>query len=71
MANSPLPAPRPMLRWRELYALLKRSRTQVWRDEKAGKFPRRVRTGPNSVAWYADEIAKHQAALARGTHERY
>ena len=65
MPKSNLPAPRPMLRWKDIHALLKRSRTQIWRDEKAGKFPKRVRTGPNSVAWYADEIAKHQTALAR------
>lgn len=28
----------------------------IWRREKAGTFPRRVKLGPNSVAWVEQEI---------------
>lgn len=29
----------------------------IWRREKVGTFPRRVKLGPNSVAWIEEEIA--------------
>lgn len=29
---------------------------EVWRREKSGKFPRRVKLGPNSVGWVEAEI---------------
>jgi len=28
----------------------------IWRREKAGTFPRRVRLGPNAVGWIEEEI---------------
>jgi prophage regulatory protein len=33
------------------------SRVSVWRRERDGDFPRRVKLGPNSVAWKESEIA--------------
>jgi prophage regulatory protein len=32
------------------------SDTTIWRWEKAGKFPKRRRLGPNIVAWDDDEL---------------
>lgn len=32
------------------------SRTTLWRLERLGKFPARVRLGVNSVGWRSDEI---------------
>ena len=32
------------------------SRTQIWRLEKQGRFPRRLRIGPNRVGWLESEI---------------
>lgn len=32
------------------------SRVQVWRLERQGKFPKRVRLGENSVGWLKHEI---------------
>lgn len=32
------------------------SSMEIWRREKAGKFPRRVKLGPNSVGWIDAEI---------------
>ena len=32
------------------------SAMEIWRREKAGRFPRRVKLGPNSVGWVEAEI---------------
>jgi prophage regulatory protein len=40
------------------------SRMHVDRLEKAGKFPKRVRLGENTVAWQEDEIDAMLAAKA-------
>jgi predicted DNA-binding transcriptional regulator AlpA len=34
------------------------SRTTLWRLERQGEFPARVRLGLNSVGWREDEIAQ-------------
>jgi prophage regulatory protein len=39
------------------------SRMHIDRLEKAGKFPKRVQLGPNSVVWLEDEIVARQAKL--------
>ncbi len=33
-----------------------RSYSSIYRDEKAGRFPARIRLGPNSVGWYEHEV---------------
>jgi len=45
------------------------SRMHVDRQEKAGRFPKRVHIGANTVAWFADEIAEmlEAAGAERGT----
>lgn len=30
----------------------------IWRKEKAGTFPRRIRLGPNRVGWSLKEVLK-------------
>ena len=35
------------------------SRTHLWRLERAGKFPKRIHVGDNSIAWDEDEIDAH------------
>jgi prophage regulatory protein len=32
------------------------SYTQIWRFERAGQFPKRIRIGPNAVGWLETEI---------------
>lgn len=32
------------------------SRVTVYRRERAGRFPRRIRLGPNSVGWYEGDF---------------
>ncbi len=44
------------------------SRTTLWRRVRAGEFPAPVKTGPNSVDWFDDEVAEAQANLPRVTY---
>lgn len=66
--------PRPLIPgWKGLLDYIKakgcdrqvRSRVQIWRDIKAGRFPAPVQPGANSVAWYQDEVDAHLASLPR------
>jgi len=36
------------------------SRSQIWRLEKAGKFPRRIKLSDNAVGWDLEEIKAWQ-----------
>lgn len=45
-----------IIRKPELFARIGLSDATIWRMERAGKFPRRVQLGGNSVGWIADEI---------------
>lgn len=53
-----------IMREAEVYAVTGKSRTQRWRDERAGRFPKRVSLGPNSVGWLRSEIRAWLAARA-------
>ncbi len=50
-------APRRIIRAKEVSERTGKSRVQIWRDVRAGKFPAPVSLGPNSIGWYEDEIA--------------
>jgi prophage regulatory protein len=43
-----------------------RSRTWLWRQERAGRFPRRLQLGPNSVGWLLSDIEEWMRTLPRG-----
>jgi len=45
-----------ILRKPEVLGLVGVSDPTVWRWEKAGKFPRRLQLGANSVGWLAGEV---------------
>jgi prophage regulatory protein len=45
-----------VLRFPEVRARVGYSRMHINRLERAGKFPKRVRLGPNSVGWVEDEV---------------
>jgi prophage regulatory protein len=48
-----------LIGWRELRQLgIRYSRAYLLRIEKAGRFPKRVRLGPNSIAWRLDEVQR-------------
>ena len=44
------------LRSKELCARVGYSAMHIWRLEKAGQFPQRVKIGPNSVGWVESEV---------------
>lgn len=42
------------------------SRTTIWRLERAGKFPERLRLSAHRVGWYQAEVAEWIASRPRG-----
>jgi len=44
------------LRLSEILRRVPYSEAHIWRLEKAGKFPRRVRIGANRIAWVESEV---------------
>mgnify|MGYP002813704002 CR=1 FL=1 len=56
------------LRLREVCGLTGLSRTTIWRLERAGTFPSRIRLSENSVGWLAQEISNWLAARPRGVN---
>lgn len=54
-----------ILRVAEVIARSGLSRGTIWRLEKDGKFPARVRLGGNSVGWREDEFVKWIGNLQR------
>ena len=51
---------------RELESRIGRKDPWFWRQEKAGRFPQRIRIGPNSVAWDLGEVEAWLDSLPRG-----
>ena len=45
-----------ILRKPEVLAKVALSDASVWRLEKQGRFPRRVKLGPQSVGWFESEV---------------
>jgi predicted DNA-binding transcriptional regulator AlpA len=55
-----------LIGWPELKTKLGgRSYSSVLRDEKADRFPRRVRVGERGFGWYAHEIDAYLLGLPR------
>ena len=46
------------------------SRATRWRWEREGRFPKRLRTGPNSVGWRLSELVRWIDGVAGGGQER-
>lgn len=55
-----------ILRTRDVVALTGLSRVTIWRFEKAGRFPSRVRLGANSVGWIEDQVLSWLSGRPRG-----
>jgi len=45
-----------IIRKTELLSIIPLSHVTIWRMEKAGKFPKRVQIGGNSVGWLVSEV---------------
>ena len=60
-----------ILRKHEVIHRVGLSRMSIWRREKAGRFPQRVKLGPNSVGWVEAEIDAYleEIVAARETSE--
>jgi prophage regulatory protein len=54
--------------WNRASSKVGRSRTSLWRDVRAQLFPAPITLGPNSVAWFEDEIDAWIAARPRRTY---
>lgn len=54
-----------ILRIQEVVNVTGLSRGTLWRREKDGEFPARVRLGGNSVGWRADEVQEWIDSLPR------
>jgi prophage regulatory protein len=55
-----------ILRTTDVIRLTGLSRTTLWRLERRGGFPARLRLGPNSVGWLDDEVRQWIKARPRG-----
>ena len=55
-----------ILRTPDVTRLTGLSRTTLWRLERRGAFPNRVRLGANSVGWLEDEVQSWIASRPRG-----
>jgi prophage regulatory protein len=57
-----------IIRKPELLSKIGLADATIWRLERAGKFPRRIKLGGNSVGWFESEIDAWltQKAEARG-----
>jgi prophage regulatory protein len=53
-----------VLRKPQIRKIVKASDATIWRWEKAGKFPKRIKIGPNSVGWLKSEIDEWLQNLA-------
>ena len=56
----------PILRTNEVSRITGLSRTTLWRLERKGAFPRRIRLGANSVGWRDDEVQEWIDLRPRG-----
>jgi predicted DNA-binding transcriptional regulator AlpA len=67
--NEPGAPTRSLIRgWTRISAEAGKSRVQLWRDIRAGLFPAPIELGPNSIAWFTDEIEAWKAARRRRTY---
>jgi prophage regulatory protein len=55
-----------VIRWPEVRALTGLSRTSVWRREREGDFPARIRLTPGSCGWIEAEVLDWLASRRRG-----
>ncbi len=53
-----------VIRNRELLKIVGLSAPTIWRMERAGRFPRRIQLGGNSVGWLSSEIETWLAECA-------
>ena len=60
--------PHKILRPKEVFERVKKSRVTLWRDVRAGTFPPPIQLGPNSIGWYEHEIEHWLESRPRRTY---
>lgn len=55
-----------IIKHQQLKDMVGLSRTTIWRMEREGKFPSRVRLGANTVGWLEEEVLSWLASRPRG-----
>jgi prophage regulatory protein len=64
---APASVPLRLLRFGEVRQRTGLSRSTIWRMERNGSFPKRVKVSVNVVAWREDEVAAWIATKIQGT----
>jgi len=54
--------------WAGICEEVHRSRVQLWRDIRAGRFPAPIEIGANSIAWYRAEVEAWKASRPRRSY---
>jgi predicted DNA-binding transcriptional regulator AlpA len=54
--------------WAGAERLSGKSRVQLWRDVRAGRFPAPIELGPNAIGWFRAEIDEWLASRPRRTY---
>jgi predicted DNA-binding transcriptional regulator AlpA len=54
--------------WAGICAEVHKSRVQLWRDIRAGRFPPPIEIGGNSIAWIRGEIEEWKRTRPRRTY---
>jgi prophage regulatory protein len=54
-----------ILNFNQVQKLVGYGRTSLWRMEREGRFPKRVKLGPNKVGWHEYEILEWIKNLPR------
>ncbi len=57
-----------ILRPKEVFERVKKSRVTLWRNVRAGTFPPPIQLGPNSIGWYEHEIEHWLESRPRRTY---
>ncbi len=48
-----------LIRIKEVQHRVAKSRSTIWRDEREGRFPKRIQIGKHSVAWLESDIDQY------------
>ena len=67
---SATPQPLALLRCHEVQAIVRLSRSTIWRAVRNGAFPKPVRVGAHAIAWRRDEIDSWILDRSRGRYEK-
>ena len=60
--------PTRILRWPAVHDLIARSRSSVWRDIRAGRFPAPIQLGENAIGWHEHEVIAWVEARPRAAY---